>query len=255
MELRLSILLMVIVCLLFQTQSFIRPTGNLRQSNILKPTIISKSDILHTSFYNNHVLYKRKRKQTLEEWKLKHMDPYNSFFPNHEEDNDPEILAMRDELISQYEQVGRYEKGDPIRGKIIGNNQRAFFVDLGLYGKGYLPYNRATVSMERIRRVRDFKLPKFQEREFTFVNDMKDGTVMLSLLPQLIDQVWIDIETLYKNGTIFNSTIISHNSGGGICDVLGMCGFLPASHSMQPNGTFVGGTRLQVRNSTLITLI
>lgn len=249
MELRLSILFMVIVCLLCQTQSFIWSTtrGHLRQSQVLIPTVISKRGILHTSFYNNHVLFrKKKRKLTLEEWREKHIDPYDRLFPNQEEDNDPELIAIQDELIERYEQLGRYERGDPIRGSIVGHNQRAFFVDLGLNGRGYLPFERAAVSLDFIETIEDFKLEMNQEREFTFVHRMRDGTVMLSLMPQLIDQVWIDIEKLYNDGTVFNSTILSQNIGGGMCDVLGMCGFLPGSHSLQPNGTYVPGTKLQV---------
>lgn len=113
------------------------------------------------------------------------------------------------------------QRGDVVKGTVLQITEREALIDLGTKSEGVLPKSEF--------KSQDLK-PGDELYVFVLTPESKRGHIMLSLSKAEAAKAWMDLKKHLAEDTSFKVTVISHNKGGLIVDVMGIRGFLPFSH-------------------------
>lgn len=238
--------LCIIICLLSQSDSF--------TWNTITPTnaiIKTKSIPQHNPF----ILYSRKhahRLKVFQRHKEKHLDLFESLFPNPDEDEgSPEYQQLKEyqqQVIEETSKLKPFKRGEFVNGTIDGYNIFGFTVDLGMRGQGFLPYQRATLDFVENSHIEDYDIGVGDTIEATVI-EFKHDQWQLTRSPQLMEMAWGEVKKAYQEQAIVNATLWKNDPGGVLCKVFGrLTGYLPRSqlsHVPLANRTVGGLVQVQ----------
>ena len=116
-------------------------------------------------------------------------------------------------------------QGDVIRGKIIGKQRSALFLDLGTFGTGTV-VGKEFQGAKRL--IRDLEIG--QEITAKVVDlDNDDGYIELSVAEAQKEVAWEELKKKKENNQSFPIIITKANKGGLMAEIEGTTGFLPVS--------------------------
>ncbi len=134
-----------------------------------------------------------------------------------------------DQLIQKEELKDFFQPPSPndiIKGKIIGQERLALFVDLGSFGTGIVygkEFFKAKKMMDDIKKGREVKAKVVEI-------DGVDGYTEVSVTKAWEEMIWKELKKLKEEKEPFTVTILKANKGGLMANVRGIQGFLPVSH-------------------------
>ncbi len=139
-----------------------------------------------------------------------------------EEDQDPTVMGR----LLKDNPVKLPKEGDKLTGKVVGKENLAIYVDLGILGTGVVYGKEIKDGFGEGRK----KLGVGDEITATVVDlENEDGYVELSISEAVREQAWNDLREKRDERTVINTKILDANKGGLIVEVNDMVGFMPVS--------------------------
>lgn len=141
-----------------------------------------------------------------------------------------------EELLDAAYKFPLLQRGDVVKGTVLQITDREALIDLGTKSEGILQKS-------------EFKSMDLSIGDelyvFVLTPESKRGQILLSLSKAEAAKAWLDLKKYQEDDTVFPVTVISHNKGGLIVDVMGIRGFLPFSHLEQGPDQKTGRAELQ----------
>ncbi len=131
-----------------------------------------------------------------------------------------------EEALDQYE----YKKlvhGQILKGIIMQVDRDEILIDIGTKAEGVISrreVERMTPEEKAALRAGD------EVYVFVIQPEDADGRAVLSLRRARLETSWDQLEQTYKVGDILEAPVVGYNRGGLLVDVMGVRGFVPASH-------------------------
>lgn len=121
--------------------------------------------------------------------------------------------------------------GDIVKGKVIGKEKSALFLDIGNFGTGVIYGKEFFQAKDAINQMKmgDEILAKVTE------TDNEDGFVELSISKAKEEETWLELENKKEKNESFNVKILKANKGGLLTKVGGVPAFLPVSQLSPEN--------------------
>ncbi len=139
-----------------------------------------------------------------------------------EEEQDPTVMGR----LLKDNPVKLPKEGDKLTGKVVGKENLAIYVDLGILGTGVVYGKEIKDGFGEGRK----KLGVGDEITATVVDlENEDGYVELSISEAVREQAWNDLREKRDERTVINTKILDANKGGLIVEVNDMVGFMPVS--------------------------
>lgn len=137
-----------------------------------------------------------------------------------------EELSEFEKLLSSYDYS--FNRGDVIKGTIIGFESNGISVDLGAKTSAFVPSRE--VSNEPIDKPSDV-VSIGEEKEFYILKEEDDdGKITLSLKRVMLAYSWDKLEKLKAEDAVLECEVMAAVKGGILVDVFGLRGFVPSSH-------------------------
>jgi len=160
------------------------------------------------------------------------------------------MAAEEIEKISEFEQLLKlydysFKKGDIIKGKVIGYERGGLMVDIGAKTAAVVPSKELSIdygkSAQDIAKIDD-------EKEFIIIRDEdEEGQLTLSLKRVAAAHSWSKLEAIKEEDAVVEAEVISTVKGGVLVDVLGLRGFVPASHIRVRDPESLVGQKIQLK--------
>lgn len=134
-------------------------------------------------------------------------------------------MADFEKALEQFDY--EFQKGQVVKGKVIGYESDGAYIDIGAKSPAFLPGQEAS-----LRRVPDLSvlLPLNEEREFLIIREQDaEGQVTVSLRQFEIKQTWESLVEKQEANQSLQVRVTGMNKGGVTVDVLGLRGFIPRS--------------------------
>ena len=140
------------------------------------------------------------------------------------EETTPAIEENFAELLE--ESLGERDRfeGQVIKGTVVGIENDAAVIDVGLKSEGRVPLKEFTVPGEELEIKAGDRVDVFVERY-----EDRDGVVSLSREKARREEAWTQLEKSFKDNDRVNGVIFGRVKGGFIVDVSGAMAFLPGS--------------------------
>lgn len=121
-----------------------------------------------------------------------------------------------------------FNRGEVIKGTVIGFDSRGVLVDIGAKTVGYVPLRElSNTPFDKPMDVVEIG----DEKEFYILKDEDDeGQFTLSLKRVPLAYSWSKLEKLKDTDAVVECEVMSVVKGGILVDVLGLRGFVPSSH-------------------------
>ncbi len=142
-----------------------------------------------------------------------------------EEEDSDEILTMEDAEALDFDPL---QPGDVLEGTVVQVNEENVLVDVRYKSDGVIPYSELRLkSGEKPQEV--FSVGQ-EIPVYILSVDGRDGAVLASYRRALDEIAWDHLYELHEEGAIIEAPVVEEVKGGLVLDVLGLRGFMPASH-------------------------
>lgn len=136
-----------------------------------------------------------------------------------------EELNEFEKLLLEYDYS--FDRGDIVKGSIIGFDSEGVLVDIGAKTAAKLPLRE--ISTDYVKNPADV-LEIGDEKEFYILKEEnEDGQVTVSIKRLVQAYSWTKLEELKDKDEVIEAEILSTVKGGILVDVLGLRGFVPSS--------------------------
>lgn len=137
-----------------------------------------------------------------------------------------EELGDFEKLLNLYDY--NFNKGDLVKGTIIGYESNGVLVDIGAKTSAVVPLKE--VSNNYSKSPQDI-VKIGEEKEFLIIKEEnEDGQLTLSLKRVAATYSWQKLEQLKQSDEVVEAEVMASVKGGILVDVLGLRGFVPSSH-------------------------
>lgn len=137
-----------------------------------------------------------------------------------------EDLTEFERLLLEYDY--NFNRGDVVKGIVLGFDSDGVLVDVGAKTSAYLP-NKEVSNMPIDKPTSVLSIG--DEKDFYVLKEEDDdGQITLSLKRVALAHSWTKLEELKNEDTIIEAEVMSVVKGGILVDVLGLRGFVPSSH-------------------------
>lgn len=153
-------------------------------------------------------------------------------------------LSEFEQLLEKYDYS--FKKGEIVKGTVVGYRGDEVLIDIGAKTTAVIqPREVASNGTARVQEV----LPQDgQEREFLIIKDEdEDGQFTLSYKKVVLAYAWKELEKLREEDAIIEAEVTAEVKGGVLVDVLGIRGFVPASHIRAKEAQELVGERIQLK--------
>jgi len=141
------------------------------------------------------------------------------------EESEDEILTMEDAEALDFDPL---QPGDVLEGTVVQVNDENVLVDVRYKSDGVIPYSELRLksgeSPEDVFSIGQ-EIPVY-----ILSVDGRDGAVLASYRRALDEIAWDHLYELHEEGAIIEAPVVEEVKGGLVLDVLGLRGFMPASH-------------------------
>ncbi|MEW5822399.1 MAG: S1 RNA-binding domain-containing protein [Cyanobacteriota bacterium] len=138
-----------------------------------------------------------------------------------------------EEELSEFELLLRkydynFNRGDVIKGIVVGYESNGLLIDVGAKTNAFVPPRE--VAPEKVDKLQDY-IEIGEERDFYILKEEDDdGQITLSLKRVALAYSWSKLEELKNEDAVVECEVMSVVKGGILVDVMGLRGFVPASH-------------------------
>jgi small subunit ribosomal protein S1 len=149
--------------------------------------------------------------------------------PREESKVDQPVSPSQDmgDLLEDYSQpYKRHRRGDVVDGVVVRVDRDEVLVDIGAKSEAVVPLHeipRSFLTGEDPLRVGSEVLAYVLQPEDS------EGKVLLSISRAQAERAWRNLEKMREDGVSIEGTVVEHNKGGLIVNVLGIRGFVPLS--------------------------
>ncbi len=151
-------------------------------------------------------------------------------------------------LLNEYDY--KFQKGDLVKGVVIGYDPENVIVDIGAKTNAMVPNREAVVDADNDN-VKD-TLKKGCEYEFLIVrNEDEEGEFILSYKKVALAYNWKELEALKEEDATVTGKVLSSVKGGVLVEVMGVRGFVPSSHLKTRDIQSVIGETLEFKILTM----
>lgn len=150
-------------------------------------------------------------------------------------------------LLADYDY--KFKKGDLIKGVVCGYEPDGVTVDIGAKTTAVVPTKEALVDSNSSLAE---TLEKGKEYEFLIIKEEDDdGKFILSYKKVALAYNWRELEAKKENDEIVIGKVVSSVKGGVLVEVMGVRGFVPASHLKSRDAQSVIGETLELKILTM----
>ncbi len=128
-------------------------------------------------------------------------------------------------LLPLYNKVAPVREGEIVKGKVLGKEKMALFVDLGPRGVGVIRGEEFLLSKNQIK---DLNPGDEVEAKVIYI-DQEDGYIGLSLRQIREEEIWEFLQKAKEEKRPIEVKILSANRGGLLTKIEGIQAFIPAS--------------------------
>lgn len=132
---------------------------------------------------------------------------------------------MSEEMKTELEQVGSFQVGDVVKGKVVKVEANQALLDVGYKSEAVLPISE--VSVLHLAQVGDM-VAEGDEFDVKVVRFGEDDQLIVSKKAVNAEKAWKDLQQKFETGEVFTVTVADVVKGGLVVD-LGLRGFIPAS--------------------------
>lgn len=138
-----------------------------------------------------------------------------------------EDLSEFERLLEKYDYS--FQKGDIVKGKVIGYRNESVLVDIGAKTTAVIPEKE--VSVNEAKSAQEVLPVDGKEKEFLIIKEEdEEGQFLLSYKKVVHAYAWKDLEKLKEEDAVIEAEVTAEVKGGLLVDVLGIRGFVPSSH-------------------------
>ena len=150
-------------------------------------------------------------------------------------------------LLNEYDY--KFQKGDLVKGTVVGYDPDNVIVDIGAKTNALVPNREAVVEAgDDIKET----LKKGEQYEFLIIRDEdEEGEFLLSYKKVALAYNWKELETLKENNETVQGKVLSCVKGGVLVEVMGVRGFVPSSHLRTRDVQSVIGETLEFKILTM----
>jgi len=130
-----------------------------------------------------------------------------------------------EQLLTKFDYT--FNKGDLVKGKVIGFDSNGALVDIGAKTTAIVPPREITESHKQPKDV----LETGKEYEFLIIREEdEEGHLTLSYKKVALAYSWKELEKIQQQDDTVEGEVVSVVKGGILVDVMGVRGFVPSSH-------------------------
>src|SRR5574344_388971 len=150
-------------------------------------------------------------------------------------------------LLDKYDYS--FKKGDLVKGTVWSYDSEGVIVDIGSKTSAIVPTREAKIdNSEPIEKI----LEKGKEYEFLIIKeDDDDGRFVLSRKKVDLAYNWKELEKIKEKDEVILGEVVSCVKGGVLVEILGIRGFVPASHLKMKDGEVKVGDKIELKILTL----